>query len=89
MDLSGDFPVSLFCEEMEIQRSRFNNWKRTFTHPADCTRALLNNLALFKGYHLRYPSHGYRWLNAKVRLDMGTVMSDLYAHKCCKTLGVR
>ena len=46
-------------------------------------------LALFEEYHLRYPSHGYRWLNAKIRLDTGTVMSDPYAHKCCKTLGVK
>ena len=31
-----------------------------------------------------YPSHGYRWLNAKIRLDTGLVVSDPNAHKCCK-----
>ena len=46
-------------------------------------------------YSLRLESFGaragcvYRWLNAKIRLDTGTVMSDPYAHKCCKTLGVK
>lgn len=64
-------------------------YKKGSTHPAERTKALLNNLALFEEYHLRYPSHGYRWLNAKIRLDTGTVMSDPYAHKCCKTLGVK
>ena len=33
---------------------------------------------------MRYPSHGYRWLNAKIHLDKGLIMSDPYAHKCCK-----
>ena len=44
---------------------------------------------LFKQYHLMYPSHGYRWLNAKIRLDTGVVMSDTHAHKCCKSAGIR
>lgn len=26
---------------------------------------------LFEEYHNKYPSHGYRWLNAKIRLDTG------------------
>ena len=39
-------------------------------------------------YHAKYPSHGYRWLNAKIRLDTGIKMSDQYAHKCCKTAGI-
>ena len=43
---------------------------------------------LFKEYHTKYPSHGYRWLNAKIRLDTGLVLSDQYAHKCCKTAGI-
>lgn len=89
LELSGNFPVSLLCEKMGIQRSSFYNWKHTLAHPAERTKALLNNLALFEEYHLLYPSHGYRWLNAKIRLDTGTVMSDPYAHKCCKTLGVK
>ena len=89
MELSGDFPVSLLCEKMRIQRSSFYNWKHTLAHPAERTKALLHNLALFEEYHLRFPSHGYRWLNAKIRLDTGTVMPDPYAHKCCRTLGVK
>ena len=89
LELSGDFPVNLLCEKMGIQRSSFYNWKHTLAHPAKRTKALLNNLSLFEEYHLRYPSHGYRWLNAKIRLDTGIVMSDPYAHKCCKILGVK
>ena len=47
-----------------------------------------NNINLFRKYHKLYPSHGYRWLNAKIRLDTGVVMSDVYAHKCCKYVGI-
>ena len=49
----------------------------------------MNNIQLFQEYHLRFPSHGYRWLNAKIRLDTGLVLSDPYAHKCCKTAGIK
>ncbi len=38
---------------------------------------------------MKYPSHGYRWLNAKIRLDTGLVLSDPYAHKCCNTAGIK
>ena len=44
---------------------------------------------LFKEYHPKYPSHGYRWLNAKIFLDTGKKMSDPYAHKCCKAIGIK
>jgi len=44
---------------------------------------------LFQRYHEKYPSHGYRWLNAKIRLDTGLKMSDPYAHKCCKAAGIK
>ena len=51
------------------------------SNPAPRTKALVENIQLFKEYHLKYPSHGYRWLNAKIRLDTGVEMSDPYAHK--------
>ena len=43
---------------------------------------------LFKEYHLKYLSHGDRWLNAKIFLDIGKKMSDPYVHKCCKAIGI-
>lgn len=89
LELSGDFPVKLLCETMGIQRSSFYTWKKHLSDPSNRTRAFISNLTLFREYHLLYPSHGYRWLNAKIRLDTGLVLSDPYAHKCCKTLGIK
>ena len=51
-------------------------------------KSFVSNLMLFNEYHAKYPSHGYRWLNAKIRLDTGLIVSDQYAHKCCKTAGI-
>lgn len=89
MELSGEFPVPLLCEMTKIQRSSFYAWKQRLSHPSDREKNLVNNILLFQEYHLKYPSHGYRWLNAKIRLDKGLVLSDPYAHKCCKTAGIK
>lgn len=76
--------MNLLCDAMNINRSSFYYWKKMLSNPAPRTRALIDNIQLFQKYHMKYPSHGYRWLNAKIRLDKGIVMSDPYAHKCCK-----
>lgn len=74
---------------MGIQRSSFYHWKKRLSNPAAKTKALADNIILFKEYHLKYPSHGYRWLNAKIKLDMGLNVSNPYAHKCCKLAGIK
>lgn len=74
---------------MGIQRSSFYSWKKNLSNPSERTKNLVNNILLFQEYHQKYPSHGYRWLNAKIRLDTGLVLSDPYAHKCCKTAGIK
>ena len=89
MELSGEFPVKLLCETMGIQRSSFYNWKKHLSNPSDREKSLVNNITLFREYHMKYPSHGYRWLNAKIRLDTGQVMSNPYAHKCCRAAGIK
>ncbi len=89
LELSGEFPVKFLCEAMGINRSSFYYWKKHLGNPAPRTKNLIENVQLFQEYHLRYPSHGYRWLNAKIRLDTGLVLSDPYAHKCCKIAGIK
>jgi putative transposase len=89
MELSENFPVKLLCEYMGINRSSFYHWKDKLNNPSETTKQFIQNSVLFKQYHIKYPSHGYRWLNAKIRLDLGIVMSDPYAHKICKSLGIK
>ena len=88
MELSAQFSVKKLCEVMKVNRSGFYKWKKRLEHPSDRLKSLVSNIMLFKEYHAKYPSHGYRWLNAKIRLDTGLILSDQYAHKCCKTAGI-
>lgn len=88
MELSAQFPIKKLCEIMDMNRSGFYKWKKRLEHPSERLMTFVNNILLFKEYHAKYPSHGYRWLNAKIRLDTGLILSDQYAHKCCKTAGI-
>ena len=88
MELSSQFPVKKLCEIMDANRSGFYKWKKRLEHPSERLKTFVSNIMLFKEYHARYPSHGYRWLNAKIRLDTGLILSDQHAHKCCKTAGI-
>lgn len=88
MELSGQFSVKRLCRVMAVNRSSFYKWKKRLSHPSERMKSFISDLALFKEYHAKYPSHGYRWLNAKIHLDTGLVVSNQYAHKCCKTAGI-
>ena len=88
MELSSQFPVKRLCDVMGVNRSGFYKWKKRLEHPSDRMKSFISNIMLFKEYHAKYPSHGYRWLNAKIRLDTGLLISNQYAHKCCKTAGI-
>ena len=81
--------MKLLCKTMGIQRSSFYAWKKHLSQPSGKEKRLLSNVLLFQEYHWKYPSHGYRWLNAKIRLDKEIVLSDPYAHKCCRIAGIK
>ncbi len=65
---------------MNINRSGFYKWLKRRSNPS--IREINRNEAcdVFLNYHNQFPSHGYRWLNAKIRLDLGVVYSDNYSH---------
>lgn len=81
--------MKLLCEKMGIQRSSFYYWKNRLSHPSETAIVLANHILLFQKFHEMYPSHGYRWLNAKIRLDEKLVMSDSHAQKCCHMVGIK
>ena len=75
---------------MNINRSSYYKWiKSNFsTSNYKARRAL--TMALFQQYHEKYKSHGYRWLNAKIKLDNNDFKcSDGYAFKICHFLGLK
>ena len=82
--LSAEFPIDRICKIMSVNRSSFYKWHARLLTPSDRIKRRNEDILLFKEYHDEYPTHGYRWLNAKIRLDLGVVYSDNYAHRCCK-----
>lgn len=89
MELTPVFGVKKMCEVVGVSRSGFYKWHNSIKNPSDRTISYINNVFLFVEYHKKYPSHGYRWLNAKIRLDTGQMMSDPYAYKCCHAAGIK
>ena len=87
--LSGRWPVCRLCASMGVSKSGFYAWKTRVENPSPKELQRLENIQLFITYHEAYPSHGYRWLNAKIRLDTGLCFSDNYAHHCCNFAGIR
>ncbi len=73
---------------MSVSGSGFYSWKSRIENPSTKELQRLKNIHLFTSYHKTYPSHGYRWLNAKIKLDTGMCFSDNYAHRCCKFAGI-
>ncbi len=74
---------------MGINRSGFYKWRDSVLNPSEKKRKREADIALFKELHERYPSHGYRWLRAKIELDTGAVYSDNYAQRVCAYAGIR
>jgi len=58
-------------------------------NPSPRTKKRNSDINILISYHNKYPSHGYRWLNAKIRLDLGLIMSDQYVHRCCKMANIK
>jgi len=86
--LSNEFPVKTLCKYMGINRSSFYKWRNRIKEPSNRMITRVSNINLFKQYHKKYPNHGYRWLNAKIRLDLGLILSNQYAHRVCKYAGI-
>ena len=74
---------------MGINRSGYYKWLSRRSNPSIREINRIDACRIFDEYHKIFPSHGYRWLNAKIRLDLGVVYSDNYAHKICKFLGIK
>ena len=88
-ELSSKWPVAALCDEMSVNRSGFYKWLRRQSSPSERVRKRIDAVALFLEYHARFPSHGYRWLNAKIKIDLGVVYTDEFARRRCRYAGIR
>lgn len=86
------YPVKAICDTMDINKSGYYKWlnrqKNFNLSPQKKIRA--ERMSLFKEYGNKYRTHGYKWLNAKIKLDKEDFKcSDETARQICKFLGIK
>lgn len=74
---------------MNVSRSGFYKWKYRSLHPSIREITRKSDIKLIQYVHSLHPSHGYRWINAFIRLKYGVVFTDNYVHRICKFAGIR
>ena len=87
--LSYLYSINSLCKAMNINRSGYYKWLDRRFSPSIREINRTSACDLFEEYHYKFPSHGYRWLNAKIKLDLGIVYSDNYAFKICSFLNIK
>ncbi len=74
---------------MSVSKSGYYKWKYRKINPSQKELARQSDIKLIKKVHEKHPSHGYRWINAFIRIKYGIVMSDNHVHLCCKYENIR
>ena len=72
---------------MGVSRSGYYKWKKREPSERDFNRE--NMIATVKEVHEGHPSHGYRWTAAFIRINLKVSISDNYAYKCFRYLGIK
>ena len=85
--LSRDNSIKDICALMGVSRAGYYKWKNREPSPRDTKREEV--IALVKQVHEEHPTHGYRWTAAYIRINMQVIISDNYAYKCYKYLGIK
>ena len=84
--LSRDYAVQDLCALMGVSRSGYYKWKKREPSERDLNRE--NMIALVNAVHEEHKSHGYRWTAAFIRTNNKIEISDNYAYKCFRYLGI-
>ena len=84
--LSRDYDVKDLCSLMGVSRSGYYKWKKREPSERDVNRE--NIIAMVKAVHEEHRCHGYRWVAAFLRCNFDVKISDNYAYKCFRYLGI-
>lgn len=88
--MSDKYSVVDLCDIMDINRSGYYKWIKNNCYPSPSKARRMLTMDLFKQYHEKHKTHGYRWLNAKIKLDNPDFQcSDGYAFRICNYLGLQ
>ena len=85
--LSRDYAIQDLCDLMGVSRAGFYKWKKREPSSRDTTREEM--IKIVGEVHVEHPTHGYRWTAAYIRINMQITISDNYAYKCFRYLGIK
>ena len=85
--LSRDYDVCLLCELMCVSRAGYYKWKNREPSARDVNREEM--IEKVRSTHEKHKTHGYRWTAAFIRINMKILISDNYAYKCFRYLGIK
>lgn len=85
--LSRDYDVQTVCKLMNVSRAGYYKWKKRDKSKRDLNREEM--IELVKTVHADHSTHGYRWTAAFIRINHSQCISDNYAYKCYKYLGIK
>ena len=85
--LSRDYAIQDLCDLMGVSRVGFYRWKKREPPSRDTTREEM--IKIVGEVHVEHPTHGYRWTAAYIRINMQITISDNYAYKCYRYLGIK
>ena len=72
---------------MGVSRSGYYKWKKREASERDLNRE--NMIAMVKAVHEEHSTHGYRWTAAYLQVNYNIRISDSYAYKCFRYLGIK
>lgn len=85
--LSRDYDIKDICSLMGISRSGYYKWKKRDPSKRDLNREEM--VKLVSQVHEQHSTHGYRWTAAYIRINKKQDISDNYAYKCFRHLGIK
>ena len=75
------------CAIMGVSRAGYYKWKKRLPSTRDISREKM--IEIVKQTHEKHRTHGYRWTAAFIRINENIDISDNYAYKCFRYLGIK
>lgn len=72
---------------MGVSRSGYYKWKNRGKPKAEDKKQQV--IKLVAEVHKEHPSHGYRWVCAYIRINLGVTFSENYVYKAFRYLGIK
>lgn len=73
---------------MNVNRSGYYKWLKRKKNPSPIKIKHEVDSIFVKEYSSKHKAHGYRWIAAHMKLELGIIMSPNYVYRCRKYAGI-